>query len=64
MCRGHYSPKLSRSVVSKLYHAAKEKNVPMTALADELMAKALGMKREPAPVAAVHEAPASPYPQP
>jgi hypothetical protein len=62
MCRGHYSPKLSRPVISKLYYAAKEKNVPMTVLADELVAKALGMKQEPA--STVHEQPASPYPQP
>lgn len=63
MCRGHYSPKLSRSVVSKLYHAAKEKNVPMTVLADQIMSAGLGMK-QPESVAVVHEQPAKPYPQP
>ncbi|MBI5821386.1 MAG: hypothetical protein HZA88_20655 [Verrucomicrobia bacterium] len=63
MCKGHYSPKLSRSLVSKLYHAAKEKNVPMTVLADQIMSTALGMKQQPEPVAAVHETPASQYPQ-
>ncbi|MCX6908008.1 MAG: hypothetical protein NTY01_08195, partial [Verrucomicrobia bacterium] len=61
--RGHYSPKLSRPLVSKLYHAAKERNVPMTVLADQIMAAALGMK-QPEPVAVVQEQPASPYPQP
>jgi hypothetical protein len=61
MCRGHYSPKLSRPLVSKLYHAAKEKHVPMTKLADEIMAAAL--MKQPEPVAAVHERPASPHPQ-
>lgn len=62
MCKGHYSPKLSRSLVSKLYHAAKERNVPMTVLADEIMSAGLGMK-QPEPVAAVRETPASQYPQ-
>jgi hypothetical protein len=62
MCRGHYSPKLSRPLVSKLYHAAKERNVPMTVLADEIMSAGLGMK-QPEPVASVQEKPTSPYPQ-
>lgn len=62
MCRGHYSPKLSRPLVSKLYQAAKEKNVPMTVLADEIMSAGLAMKQSE-PVAAVHEQP-SQYPQP
>lgn len=59
MCRGHYSPKLSRLTVSKLYHAAKEKNVPMTKLADEIVAAALGVK-QPEPAAVVREHPAQP----
>lgn len=63
MCRGHYSPKLSRPLISKLYHAAKEKHVPMTKLADEIMSAGLGMK-QPEPAASVQEQPASPYPQP
>jgi hypothetical protein len=37
----HYSPKLSRLNVCALYHEAKSKGVPMTKLADELLAKAL-----------------------
>ena len=64
MCKGHYSPKLSRSLVSKLYHVAKERNVPMTVLADQIMSAGLGMKQQPESVAAVHETPTSPYPQP
>jgi len=64
MCQGHYSPKLSRPLVSKLYHAAKERNVPMTVLADEIMSAGLGLKQQPEPVTTVHETPASPYPQP
>ena len=63
MCSGHYSPKLSKPVIAKLYHAAKEKNVPMTVLADQIMSAGLGMK-QPEPVAAVHEKPGSPYPHP
>lgn len=62
MCRGHYSPKLSRPLIAKLYHAAKEKKVPMTVLAEQIVSTGLGMK-QPEPVAAVHEKPASPYPQ-
>jgi hypothetical protein len=39
--RTHYSPQLSRLNVCALYHEAKSKGVPMTKLADELLAKAL-----------------------
>lgn len=39
--RMHYSPQLSRLNVCALYHEAKTKGVPMTKLADELLAKAL-----------------------
>ncbi len=63
MCRGHYSPKLSRPLIAKLYQAAKEKHVPMTVLAEQIVSTGLGMKQEPGPVAAVHEQP-SQYPQP
>lgn len=61
MCRGHYSPKLSRPLIAKLYQAAKDRNVPMTVLADEIMSAGLGMK--PPTVSAVNEKPASQYPQ-
>jgi hypothetical protein len=37
----HYSPQLSRLVVCALYHEAKLRKVPMTRLADELLATAL-----------------------
>jgi len=37
----HYSPQLSRLSVCALYHEAKSKGVPMTKLADKLLAKAL-----------------------
>lgn len=62
MCRGHYSPKLSRPLVSRLYHVAKEKNVPMTVLADEIMSAGLDMKQAE-PIASVQETPPSPHPQ-
>jgi hypothetical protein len=39
--RTHYSPQLSRINVCALYHEAKSKGVPMTKLADDLLAKAL-----------------------
>lgn len=37
----HYSPKLSRFIVSVLYHQAKAKKVPMTTLTDQLLRSAL-----------------------
>lgn len=48
MPQKHYTPPLSRLNVCALYHEAKHRKIPMTKLADELMAKALsgsvGMK--------------------
>ena len=37
----HYSPKLSRFIVSVLYHQAKAKKIPMTKLTDQLLRTAL-----------------------
>ena len=37
----HYSPQLSRFIVSVLYHQAKHCKVPMTKLTDELLQNAL-----------------------
>ena len=37
----HYSPQLSRFMVSVLYHEAKARKVPMTKLTDELLRQAL-----------------------
>lgn len=37
----HYSPQLSRLVVSALYHEAKGRRIPMTRLADQLLHEAL-----------------------
>lgn len=37
----HYSPQLSRILVSVLYHEAKHRKIPMTKLADQLLLKAL-----------------------
>ena len=37
----HYSPQLSRFIVSVLYHQAKHCKIPMTKLTDELLQKAL-----------------------
>ena len=33
----HYSPQLSRFMVSVLYHEAKARKIPMTKLADTLL---------------------------
>ncbi len=37
----HYSPQLEREVVSALYHEAKSRKIPMTALANQLIEAAL-----------------------
>ncbi len=37
----HYSPQLSRFLVSVLYHQAKHRKIPMTKLTDELLQNAL-----------------------
>jgi hypothetical protein len=41
MRRTHYSPALSRQVVSALYHSARSKGIPMTKLADQLLRERL-----------------------
>jgi len=33
----HYSPRISRFLVSALYHEAKRRHIPMTKLTDELL---------------------------
>lgn len=37
----HYSPAISRFLVSVLYHEAQHKRIPMTKLTDDLLHKAL-----------------------
>ena len=37
----HYSPKISRFLVSVLYHEAKRRNIPMTTLTNELLKQQL-----------------------
>lgn len=37
----HYSPQLSRFVVSVLYHEAKRRKIPMTRLTDQLLRDSL-----------------------
>ena len=37
----HYSPQLSRFLVSALYHEAKRRRITMTKLTDELLRNAL-----------------------
>ena len=41
----HYSPQLSRELVSQLYHKAKAEGVPMTVLANRLMEEELESKK-------------------
>ena len=37
----YYSPRLERALISPLYHAAKSRRVPMTALASALLREGL-----------------------
>lgn len=37
----HYSPQISRTLVSNLYHEAKRRRMPMTKLVDTLLRNAL-----------------------
>jgi hypothetical protein len=37
----HYSPQLTRFLVSVLYHEAKRRQIPMTQLADDLLTQSL-----------------------
>jgi len=37
----HYSPQISRFLVSVLYHEAKRRQIPMTRLTDELLRQQL-----------------------
>lgn len=37
----HYSPSLSRFILSALYHEAKARKLPMTKLTDQLLRQAL-----------------------
>jgi len=37
----HYSPRISRFLVSVLYHEAKRRQIPMTKLTDELLRRQL-----------------------
>jgi len=39
--QSHYSPVISRFVVSALYHEAKARKIPMTKLTDHLLCQAL-----------------------
>ena len=41
----HYSPKIRRDLVSKLYWEAQSKNVPMTKLIDQIVAESLSPYR-------------------
>ena len=44
----YYSPRLHRTLISPLYHAAKTQGVPMTTLASRLIAEGLQrMNEEP-----------------
>ena len=48
----HYTPQLSREIVSRLYFKAKAESVPMTVLANRIMENALGKPETIASIAA------------
>jgi len=49
----YYSPRLRRELISPLYHAARSRGIPMTALASHLVAEGLErMTGEQTPVVA------------
>jgi|GraSoiStandDraft_4_1057263.scaffolds.fasta_scaffold1132199_1 hypothetical protein len=39
-----YSPRLSRDIVSRLYHKAKAEGIPMTALVNQIVRRALDVE--------------------
>ena len=41
MPKTHYSPRISRFLVSVLYHEARRRQIPMTTLTDELLRRQL-----------------------
>jgi hypothetical protein len=51
----YYSPRIERELISRLYHAARKERVPMTVLANRLIAK--GLEADPPPV--IREQPGS-----
>ena len=54
----YYSPRLRRELIAPLYHTAKSKGIPMTALASRLVAEGLfRMAEEDEPVCIVAEEP-------
>jgi len=58
----YYSPRLDRTLVSRLYHAAKAQGIPMTALASRLVAE--GLARIAEETCVVAEEPLAPDPTP
>ena len=48
----HYTPQLSREIVSRLYSKAKSEHLPMTVLANRIMENALGKPETIAAIAA------------
>jgi hypothetical protein len=56
MPQRYYSPRIERGLISQLYHSAKRQRVPMTTLANRLIAKGLA---EPDPPSVIREQPES-----
>lgn len=56
----HYTPQLSREIISRLYFRARAECVPMTVLANRIMENALGKPDMIAPIAAEKPKPRNP----
>jgi len=56
----YYSPRLNRSLISPLYHAAKTQRVPMTTLASRLVAEGLSRMNKSGDQCVVAEEPPAP----
>jgi len=42
-----YSPKINETLISPLYHKAKEKGIPMTKLVNEILSQHLSLELQP-----------------
>lgn len=58
----YYSPRLDRSLISPLYHAAKARGIPMTVLASRLVAEGLERVNQRGERCIIAEEPPAPDP--
>ncbi len=60
----HYSPQISRLLVSALYHEAKRRKIPMTRLTDDLLQQSLQGTEGWVTATTLREADITPTPRP